>query len=88
MVSKKHRQQENARKVTLFLNNAERELLSELSEEMGIPQSQLMAFFLVTGNAGLANAKALLPRYLYPSKAARWKYNINLDQLKEDYNIE
>jgi hypothetical protein len=87
MPSKRQKKEMDARRLTIYWDDELRNELADLSEEMGIPQSQILAFYFITGNAGLNNARQMLPRYLVPSGAARWKWNIDLDRLKEDFGL-
>jgi hypothetical protein len=87
LTSKKHNKRMNEKRVTLYFDDATKELLNDLSEELGVPKSQLMAYFLLTGVSNMGQARALLPRYLVPSESPVWRYNIDLNKLREDLRL-
>jgi hypothetical protein len=83
-LSKKQRQEMDEKRVTLYFDEKTRQDLQDLSDELGVPRSQIMAYFFLAGMNNFAQARALLPRYLVPSKAARWQFNIDLERFRED----
>ena len=75
------------KRLTLFLTEEVRELLTELSTEYGVPKSQLVAYFVLTGVSNAAQAGARLPGYLVPSESPVWQHNIDLERVKKDLGL-
>ena len=82
MTSKKQQQKRQARRLQLDIDEDVKKMLKDMSDEWGVSQSQIVQFFLVTGDINQ------ISRYLEPSDAPMWKYRINFDQLKRDLGID
>jgi hypothetical protein len=88
MSSRKHKERRQRRRIELSLDEDVKEMLSDLSIELGVSQSQIMQFFFLTGIKNVSKARSLLPTYLEPSKAPMWQYRIDFDRLKKDFGFD
>lgn len=86
-MSKKHERDMNERRVSLFFDDETKALLNDLSQELGVPKSQIAAFFLLAGAANISQARSVLPRYLVPSRSPVWQYTIDLDRFRKDLDL-
>ncbi len=59
-----------------------------MSDNMGIPQSQIVTFFLVYGFRAVDLEKVDLSNYLIPSLSPIWDHNLNIEQFKQDLTAE
>ncbi len=84
MASRKHKEWRKKRRIELSFDEDIKKMLRDLSQELGVSQSQIMQFFFVTGINNVSAARSLLSRYLEPSEAPMWQYRINFDRLKRD----
>ena len=82
MTSKKQQQKRQARRLQLDIDEDVKKILKDMSDEWGVSQSQIVQFFLLTGDINQ------ISQYLEPSDAPMWKYRINFDQLKRDLGID
>jgi len=78
MSSKKQQKRRQARRLQLDIDEDVKQMLRDLSDEWGVSQSQIVQFFIITGDINQ------LSRYLEPSDAPMWQYRINFDRLKRD----
>lgn len=62
--------------------------LKTMSDNMGIPQSQIVTFFLVYGFRAVDLEKVDLSNYLIPSLSPIWDHNLNIEQFKQDLTAE
>ena len=85
MVSRKHKAKMNEMLISLYVQDNIKEMLDELSDEYGVPKSQIMSYAMLAMKYRVSKAIDILPRYLVPSKAARWKNNLNLEQFEKDF---
>jgi hypothetical protein len=88
MTSRKHREKRKQRRIELSLDDDVKKMLRDLSQELGVSQSQIMQFFFLTGINNVSAARSLLPKYLEPSEAPMWQYRINFDRLRQDLGYE
>ncbi len=85
MVSKKHKAKMNEMLLSLYVQDNIKEDLDILSDELGVPKSQIVSYALLAMKYRVSGAIDILPRYLVPSKSARWKSNLNLEQFEKDF---
>ena len=88
MTSRKHKKWRKQRRIELSFDEDVKDMLRDLSQELGVSQSQIMQFFFLTGINNVSAARSLLPKYLEPSEAPMWQYRINFDRLKRDLGHE
>jgi hypothetical protein len=84
MTSKKQQKKRMARRIQLEFDPFVKKALKELSDELGVSQSQIAQFFIMTG---MRNTQSM-SKYLEPSDAPMWQYRINFDRLKRDLGIK
>ena len=84
MPSKKHRDKSKARRIQLEIDEDVKDAIKDLSDEMGVSQSQLYQYFAILGLNNIAQARSILPRYLEKSNAPMWEHRINFDRLRKD----
>ncbi len=88
MTSRKHKNWRKQRRTELSFDEDVKEMLRDLSQEIGVSQSQIMQFFFLTGINNVGQARSLMSRYLEPSEAPMWQYRINFDRFKRDLGID
>ena len=88
MASKKHRDRLKARRIELFIDQEVKNAIKDLSEELGVSQSQLYQYFAVTGLNNVSAALNSLPRYLEKSRAPMWEHTINFERLYKDLGLD
>lgn len=88
MTSKKHRDRLKARRIELYIDEEVKDAIRDLSEELGVSQSQLYQYFAITGLNNVSAAMKSLPRYLEKSQAPMWEHTINFERLFKDLGIE
>lgn len=88
MTSKKHLDKRKQRRFQLEFDEDVKAAIRELSIELGVSQSQIVQFFVLTGLSDFHTSKSTLSRYLEPSDAPMWQYRINFERLKRDLGFE
>jgi DNA-binding MurR/RpiR family transcriptional regulator len=88
MTSKKQQEKRKQRRVQLEFDEDVKEAIRDLSAELGVSQSQIVQFFILTGLQDFNAGKSALSRYLEPSDAPMWQYRINFERLKRDLGYE
>ena len=88
MTSKKQLEKRKARRYQLELDEDVKESIKSLSVELGVSQSQIVQFFILTGLSDIRSGRNLMSRYLEPSEAPMWQYRINFDRLKSDLGLD
>ena len=71
------------RRYQLELDEEVKDAVADLSERLGVSQSQLVQFFVLTG---LQNPEAITP-YLEPSPAPMWKHRLSFEKLRRDLDL-
>ncbi len=84
MTSKKQLARRKERKIQLEFDKEVKQDLKDLSVELGVSQSQIAQFFVMTGLQNINVSKSTLSRYLEPSPSPLWQFRINFDRLKKD----
>ena len=88
MTSKKQLEKRKSRRYQLELDEDVKESIKSLSVELGVSQSQIVQFFILTGLSDIRSGRNLMSRYLEPSEAPMWQYRINFDRLKSDLGLD
>ncbi len=84
-VSKKRDKLRQKRRLQLEVDPGIKEDLKALSDELGIPQSQIVALFILHGLDGIRSGEIDLAKYVESSGSPQlWKWNINLERFKRD----
>ena len=84
MASRKHKEWLKRRRLELYLDEDVKADLKAMSEELGVSQSQIVQFYLMTGMRDTRS----LSKYLEKSEAPMWEHKINFDRLKRDLGID
>lgn len=73
------------KRTQLDLSPEIRERLRSMSDELGIPMSQLAELFLEHGMDAVAGGEIDLAKYIEPTGNPQfWKFNLNLDKFRRD----
>ena len=83
-LSRKQREKRKQTRVELDFKPAVKKMFKDMSDEMGVPMSQLVQFFALVG---LKDGQKLLPRYLEPAESPAWQQRINFDRLIKDLGM-
>lgn len=84
-LSKKQREKRKQTRVELDFKPSVKKMFKDMSDELGVPMSQLVQFFALVG---LEQGQRVLGRYLEPSDSPAWQQRINFDRLLQDLDID
>ena len=84
-LSRKQREKRKQTRVELDFKPSVKKMFKDMSDELGIPMSQLVQFFALVG---LEQGQRVLERYLEPAESPAWQQRINFERLLRDLNMD